>query len=456
MLNIMNFFYFRKITIALILFVSIIIFGTLGYVLIEDYNYFDAIYMVIISITTVGFREIKPLSQVGRLFTAVLILVGIGSLGFIGTSIAESILEKIWSGKSRLKEMKKKIKSLRSHYIVCGFGRVGKVAIKKFVMEKVDFVIIENDRDVCDKIKQLGYIYLAGDASNENLLLEAGIKSASGLLALLSSDPNNLFIALTGRELNPTLHIIARAEDASSEKRMLQAGADRVISPFSTAGEQVANEILAITGKSMKKPKDFQRINTVPIWVNVQNGSSMIGLTIEKISKEMGREIIGLRAKEFDFIFPDPDTIIKENNILLVLDEKDEVISPDTREPIKTKKVVIIDDNPVILRLYVRLFQKAGFIPLTAKNGREGLELIIKEKPAAAIIDFMLPLLSGIEICKKVRQAEGCREIKLILFTSENQPEIKKQALDAGADEVVIKTSDAMEVIHSAIKLMRS
>ena len=448
-------FYFRRITIALILFVSIIIFGTLGYVLLEDYNYFDALYMVIISITTVGFGEIKPLSQIGRLFTAVLILVGIGSLGFIGTSIAESILEKIWSGKARLKEMKKRIESLSSHYIVCGFGRVGKFAIKKFAMENADFVIIENDRDICDKIKQLGYAYIEGDATNETLLLEAGIKSASGLLALLSSDPNNLFIALTGRELNPTLYIIARAEDASSEKRMLQAGADKVVSPFSTAGEQVANEILTITGKSTKKPENFQQVNIFPIWVNVQNGSSMIGLTVEKVSKEMGREIIGLRAKESDFIFPDPITIIKENNILLVLDEKDEIISHETQQPIQPKKVVIIDDNPVILRLYVRLFQKAGFIPLTAKDGVEGLELIIKEKPAAAIIDFMLPLLSGIEICKKVRQTKGCEQIKLILFTSENQPEIKKQALDAGADEVVIKTSKAMEVIHSAIKLMR-
>lgn len=451
----MNTFFSQRIKIALVLFLVIIITGTVGYILIEDYNILDAVYMVIISITTVGFGEIKPLSPAGRIFTMLLILIGIGSLGFIVTSIAESFIERILSGRAGLKKMKKKIQNLDSHYIVCGYGRVGAAAVEEFDHQKADFVIIENNPEFCDKIKNKNYLFVEGDATHEDILLDAGIKSAKGLMALLASEPNNLFIVLTSRELNPMLHIIARSEETSSEKRILQAGANRVISPFHSAGKQIADDILAITGQSKKPAKVISGVETAPQWVTVQEGSSMAGQTIKKMSEEMGREIIGLRTSDHDYIFPQPDIKIENGNMLLVIDEKRDIEVQKSQRPPEPQKVVIVDDNPVILRLYVRLFQKAGFNPLTATNGGEGLDLIIREKPVAAIIDFMLPVLSGIEICREVRQNKECKNIKLILFTGDDKLETRKSAITAGADEVVVKTPEAFEIIKAAIKLIK-
>jgi voltage-gated potassium channel len=445
-----------RVFTALILFSAIITTGTSGYIFIEGYTAIEAFYMVIISITTVGFGEVKPLSDIGRIFTALLILIGIGSIGFIGTSIVESLIQRIWTGRTGLLKMKRKISKLKSHYIVCGFGRVGEAAVEEFEKQHADFVIIEPNHDLCEKMAVKGYLFIQGDATREEVLLEAGIKSAKGLLALLSSDPNNLFIALTGRELNPTLHIIARGEEKSSEKRILQAGADRVISPFLTAGRRIADDILANTGVLKVKPIDAATIEMIPQWISVKEGSSMIGQTIQKVSEEMGREIIGLRAMNKDYIYPKPDTIIDNSDMLLVVAEiTNGDKQKDTVEPTNPPKIVIIDDNVVILRLYVRLFQKAGFNPLTATDGEQGLQLILQEKPVAAIIDYMLPVLSGIEVCKEVRKHKELKEIKLVLFTGDESGETKKKALKAGADVVVRKTPEAFEVIQAAIKLIK-
>lgn len=452
----MRMFIGSRIFIALTLFFSIITIGTTGYIFLEGYTVIEAFYMVIISITTVGFGEVKPLSDTGRVFTAIMILIGIGSIGFIGTSIVESIFQRIWTGRAGLLKMKKNINRLKSHFIVCGFGRVGEAAVEEFEKQKASFVVIEPNQERCDKMAAKGYMYIQGDATREDALLDAGIKSAKGLLALLSSDPNNLFIALTGRELNPTLRIIARGEEKSSEKRILQAGADRVISPFHTAGRRIADDILANTGVLKTKPIDPAASEITPQWITVQEGSSMIGQTIKKVSEEMGREIVGLRVLNNDCIYPKLDTIIKDKDMLLVLTEKmNGEKAKATDEPTNPPKIVIIDDNIVILRLYVRLFQKAGFNPVTATDGEQGLRLILEEKPVAAIIDYMLPLLSGIEICQEVRKYQELKDIKLILFTGDETGETKKKALKAGADEVVRKTPEAFEVIQAAIKLIK-
>lgn len=445
-----------RVFTALTLLLVIITFGTSGYVLIENYTAVEAFYMVIISITTVGFGEVKPLSDIGRLFTAVLILIGIGSIGFIGTSIVESVIQRIWTGRAGLLKMKKKINKLKSHFIVCGFGRVGEAAVEEFEKQKASYVVIEPNHELCEKMTDKGYLFIQGDATREEALLEAGIKSAKGLLALLSSDPNNLFIALTSRELNPTLHIIARGEEKTSEKRILQAGADRVISPFLTAGRRIADDILTDTGILKVKPVDSASSEMIPQWISVQEGSGMIGQTIRKVSEEMGRDVIGLRVLHNDYIYPDPETVINSKNMLLVITEK--MDGEELKEPVTATnppKIVIVDDNIVILRLYVRLFQKAGFNPLTATDGGQGLRLIQEEKPVAAIIDYMLPVLSGIEICQEVRKQKDLAGIKLVLFTGDESGETKKKALKAGADEVVRKTPEAFEVIQAAIKLIK-
>lgn len=450
----LNMFYHNRIAIALILCLAIITIGTSGYMLIENYTLLEGLYMSVITITTVGFGEVKPLSWPGRGFTIVLILIGFGTLAFAGHALVESLLEKVQGSKSEIKKMKKQISLLKSHYIICGFGRVGVAAAEQLKKAGSDFVIIERNSIHLQDIREKGYCCIEGDATHEHVLLEAGIKSSRGLLALLNSDPDNLFIVLTARELNPTLQIIARAEEASSEKKIVQAGADRVISLFANAGKQIADDVLTAAGKQTQLSQSSNGTAAVPEWIKVQDQLAMLGETISDASKKMGREIIGLRRNGQDFIFPDRKINLESTDMLLVMDgRKDETNLWDNHQP-KPQKLVIIDDNPVVLRLYTRLFQKAGFHPLTAADGGEGLDLIIREKPVAAIIDFMLPAMSGIEICEHVRKNEECREIKLILFTADNQPETRKHALDSGADAVVLKSPEASEVIETVIQAL--
>ncbi len=444
----------RRVIYAFFLIAGAIAVGICGYMMIEDYTFFEGFYMSVITLTTVGYGEVKPLSGVGRGFTTFYILLGFGSLALAGHAIAESLLEKVFSGRSEIKKMRKKISALKSHYIICGYGRVGAAASEYFEKAGIDFVTIEANPEHCRIINERECLYIEGDATRESLLLEAGIKSAKGLLALLNSDPDNLFIVLSARELNPTLHIIARAGDPSSGKKIMRAGADSVVSPFSTAGRQIATDILSATGKKEKSVEQPITTEVLPRWIRVQEGSDIADETIGVVSEKTERQVIGLRKNNEDLIFPDPLIKLESGDKLLVLDKMKKKSNHSIRRSGR-KKVVIVDDNPVILRLYTRLFQKAGFHPITASNGREGVDAIIREKPAAAVIDYMLPVLSGIEVCRQVRAAKNSQKIKLILFTADNNVETHKRAVDAGTDAVVIKNSEASEVIEAVVRTLR-
>lgn len=447
----------KRLLLALICCAFIVASGVVGYVTIEDYSIFDALYMSVITITTVGFGEIHPLSEHGRIFTTVLILVGFASLGFLGHALAETLIEQAWGDKTGIRKMKKKISQMEGHFIVCGYGRVGAAATELFTKEHVPFIVIESKPDTCQELKKKGILFVEGDATREDALMKAGIEQAKGLLALLNSDPDNLFIVLTARETNISLHIIARAEDSSSEKRIYRAGADRVISPFTTAGKQIATNVLAATGTVIRTEPEIVDPPLVPQWVEVNEGSSMLGKTLDSVAAQMGREILGLRRDGQDTIFPDENTVIQCRDLLFIIDEDREMENQPIQQPVVPEKLVIVDDNPVILRLFSRLFQKAGFKTLTATNGQEGLDLIVQENPAAAVIDYLLPMLSGIEVCAKVRDLGGSfEEMKLVLFTSDEKAETSRQAIRAGADAVVIKSAVASEVVETTLNILRT
>ncbi len=442
-----------KLLIAVVFCLAIIGMGTVGFMLIDGYTFVEAFFMTVITISSVGYGEIRPLSDEGRIFTIFLILTGIGSLAYAGHVVVESVLERVWKHDLKEKKMKKRISKLKDHFIICGFGRVGETAVEHFSKAGTDFVIIEFSEEQCHRIREHGYIFLEGDATRERTLLKAGIKSASGLVALLETDPKNLFTVLTARELNPTLHIIARSADKENKKKIIRAGADNVISPYASAGRQVADDLLAATGKFSKVTEDPKKTCVVPQWIEVHQGSSMVGSTVENVCREMGNEILGLRRRGNDILRPDPHIVLEQDDMLLVFDVGE---SKDETEVVLAapKKIVVIDDNPVIVRLYSRLFQRAGFHPLTADNGIDGLKLILAAKPEAAVVDYHMPGLSGIEICRSVRKSADEFHTLLVLFSGSDEPNLRKKALDAGADEVVLKSADASELVEAVINLL--
>lgn len=443
----------ERIKLALGLMLFFLGTGTVGYSLIDGYSLLDAFYMTVITISTVGYGEVRPLSEIGRVFTIFLILSGVGSIAFAVGAFTELIIERSANPDRWKKAMEKRIGKLKGHAIICGHGRVGAAAAEYFKRNNAPFVVIENSPEGLKELSELGYHFVEGDGTRESVLLRAGIKKATSLLAVLNSDPDNLFAVLTARELNPVLSIIARTEHSTSESRMKRAGADSVISPFVAAGQRVAESLLTKDGLvSVGELESKITGQQNSEWIRVSEGSVLIGQSVASSGKDRDGIIIGLRRNKEDTLFPPEDQLIELGDQLLITYHGVEGRVECSLS--KPKKIVFIDDNPVILRLYTRLFQKAGFNILCASTGQEGYELIEKESPDAAIVDYHLPDMLGIEICEKIQTIETAKEMKLFLFTADEQEDVKKKALVAGVDRVVVKSPDAGEIVGLVSKFL--
>ncbi len=237
----------RRIAAVVAAFLALVACGALGYVLVEGYTWSEGIFMAVITVTTVGFGEVRPLSSAGRVFTTIYALLSFLCVAVLLHSLVSSMLNTVLSRGRKGIGMKKAIAAMSSHYVLCGYGRLGRAAAWPFEGAGLDFVVIEADPIKCEELRAAGTPVVEGDSTQESTLREAGIEKARGLLAMLDSDPHNLYIVLTARDLNPGLHIIARVEDVSSESRTRRAGADGVVSPFTTAGCSIATSMIEST-----------------------------------------------------------------------------------------------------------------------------------------------------------------------------------------------------------------
>ncbi len=438
----------RKIILSLCLTVAFLLVGTVGYVVIEHYTPLEALYMSVITITTVGYGEIHALSDAGRIFTMFLLLFGVGSLAFAAHAIIESMLERASSPARGKRVMEKKINQLEDHTIICGHGRVGKAAADHLAESGKGFVVLENSKEQCDLLQEEGYLYVLGDATSEKTLIAAGIKSAGSLLALLNSDPDNLFAVLTARELNPTLHIVARSESASAESKILRAGADSIISPYASAGRKVAGKVMAKSYHYHSGPdaSDAVLSGSNSKWIDVTEESGLVGHVVEAASGFVNGQVMGIRRNGKDILAPTPDTPLEFRDKLLVIFVG--AVAVEDFLPEQPKKIVLVDDNPVIRRLYTRLFQKAGFNIITASTGREGSDIILREQPDAAVVDYLLGDITGLELCGLVRESEDGQGVKLFLFTADERQEVRDNAMKVGVDLVVLKSPDASEIVN--------
>ena len=438
----------RRIILSLSLTLFFLAVGTVGYVIIEHYTPLEAIYMAVITITTVGYGEIHALSEAGRVFTMFLLLFGVGSLAFAAHAFTESMIERASSPARGKRVMEKKISRLENHTIICGHGRVGEAAAEHLAEAGKDFVVLENSKEQCAILQERGFLYLFGDATSEKGLIAAGIKSAGSLLALLDSDPSNLFTVLTARELNPTLHIVSRSESAYAESKILRAGADSIISPYASAGRRVAGKIMARTHK--EHPGTLVSEAALPSsqsrWIEVDEQSGLASHVVDAASVFVGGQVLGIRRDGKDMLTPSADTQLAMGDKLLVVCK--EMVDVDELRPQQPQKIVLVDDNPVIRRLYTRLFQKAGFNIITSSTGREGCEIILREQPDAAVVDYLLGDISGLEVCELVRESEDGQNVKLFLFTSDERAEVTDAAMKIGIDMVVLKSPDAAEIVN--------
>lgn len=217
--------------------------GTAGYTVLEGYPPLDALYMAVITLTTVGFGEIHPLSPVGRLFTIGLILGGVGTMAFLLSTLVEYLVGGELTGTLRIRRMQHSIDLLREHYIVCGYGRVGQQIVEDLQSRGAAVVVIESDPKPAAALGP-AVPHLEADASSEEALERAGIRRARGLVAATGDDSTNIVISLTARTLQPALMIVARASHAASEAKLLRAGATHVVSPYRIGGQRMAAQLL--------------------------------------------------------------------------------------------------------------------------------------------------------------------------------------------------------------------
>ncbi len=232
----------KRLTILIILILSVFTFGTAGYVIIEGWSVLDSLYMTIITVTTIGFKEVAPLSRSGRIFTIVFVLFGVGVLAYALNTGVRIIFEGEIQKAFGRRKLEKKIQLLMNHYIVCGYGRMGQIICGELRARMEPFIVIEKELQEVDADEETLFIF--GDATRDRILSAAGIERAKGLVSVLSTDAQNLFVVLSARGLNPDLTIIARAGEEGSQKKLVRAGADRVVSPYQIGGLRIAHTIL--------------------------------------------------------------------------------------------------------------------------------------------------------------------------------------------------------------------
>lgn len=313
----------RKLRYSLVMLAAIVAFGTTGYYIFERMSLFDAFYMTIITISTVGFSEIVPLTNVGRVITVVIIILGISvgtyTIGIIVQWLVGGELQKIF-GRRRLQ---KQISDLKNHFIICGFGRIGHVICKELFEDDIQFVVIEQDPAIIEELIALKYLCLEMDATSEDALQAAGIKNARGLVTAVNSDANNVFITLTARGLRPDIFILARASEEKNEEKLLKAGASRVVSPYLIGARRMAHVL--------KRPTvvDFLDIATmgnnlglIMEEADVGPHSGIVGKNLieSRLRQDFGVIIVAIKKTSGQMIFnPAPSQILESGDVIVVI-----------------------------------------------------------------------------------------------------------------------------------------
>lgn len=234
----------KRLKIAFILLALLICIGISGYILIERWNFLESIYMTIITIASVGYMEVKPLSDEGRIFTIFLIIFGMGILLFCISTFTAFLVEGELSDILRRRRMEKEIAKLKDHYIVCGAGRIGQHIIEELLKTKRQFVVVDNNEETCKKLGEQGILYIKGDATNTAVLKSANAENAKGIFCALPTDAENLLLILTAKGINPEIKVVSKANEYESEDKMKKAGADSVVLPEFIGGLRMASEMI--------------------------------------------------------------------------------------------------------------------------------------------------------------------------------------------------------------------
>jgi voltage-gated potassium channel len=316
-----------RLALVALLLAGVFAVGTVGYVVIEHVDPWDAFYMTVITVTTVGYQEVFPLSRTGEVFTVVLLLGGLGIIFYALTEVGRSVLEgqlREALGQVRRTRM---IGSLSDHEIVCGWGRMGQAAVAELRRAGRGVVVIESNPEKVQRLQAAGVPVVAGDATSEESLRAAGVERARGLVACLNDDAHNIYTVLTARSLNPDLYIVARAGEEGAEARILRAGANRVVNPYQHGGVRLAHLVLKPT---VIEFLDFS-LGAGPVvgleleQVQLAGSSPLVGSTLAEadLRRRCGVGVVAVQRGETLFPNPEPNLALNDGDVLVVLGVRD-------------------------------------------------------------------------------------------------------------------------------------
>lgn len=311
-----------QLRLALVLLTLVISGGTCGYMIIEGWYFLDAFFMTIITLSTVGYGEVHALSPAGKFLSIVIIVTGVGSAGLaVGTAGRIMLEDRIRAALGR--RSMKAISKMKNHYIICGFGRMGRIVCEELAEKDIPFVVLENNDQVLEELERLDYVFRRANATNDEELVDAGIERAAGLVSVVTDDAQNVFIVLTARGLNPKLNIVARSAAEESITKLVRAGANKVISPYYLGGHRIAQAILRPTVLDflenivLNKQMDLRLEEK-----QVSPKSSLVGTTLATSGLRKDYNIIILAIKSLTgttHFNPPFDTEIKAGDIMVIL-----------------------------------------------------------------------------------------------------------------------------------------
>lgn len=317
----------KQLLLTFLAIILMIFVGSLGYHLIEGWSWFDGLYMTVITLATIGYGETHPLSLGGRLFTLMLIVIGVALFGLLISNLTKAVIESGVRAALGRRKLFKDISQLKNHYIVCGAGRVGMRIIDELQRKSVDFIVIENDEIVAEKLLKKGILVLNGDATDESVLEGANIRQARSLITAASTDADNVYIVLNARGLNPNIYIVARAIDLPGERQLIRAGANKVVSPVLIGSHRMAQAALS------PAVADFLELTTMTenldlnfdqIWIAA--GSRLDGVMLKDsgIRSQYEVMIVAITPDGGKMIFsPGGDHTLRAGDLLIAIGTRD-------------------------------------------------------------------------------------------------------------------------------------
>ncbi len=320
----------RRILFVGGLLMGTVLLGTLGFMAVEGWGFLDALYMSTITITTVGYMEVHPLSKVGRIFNVFLLIGGVTTMFYIMGTVTQIVLELELSNYFGKRRTKKVIEKLSGHYLLCGFGRVGRSAAAELQRTGVPFVVMDRNPDKVEWAIKSGCLAVVADCARDEMLREVGITRAKGLIAALSSDADNLFLILSAKTLNPMLNVSVRVAEEEAESKMRRAGADAVYLPYSMTGYRLAQaivrphvfEFLDITSTSR------MGLNVGMEQVRVDEGCPLAGKSLRdlQLRREIGVIVLAIRRLSGEMEFnPPADALLNSGDVLIVMGKVEDV-----------------------------------------------------------------------------------------------------------------------------------